>query len=238
LDEHPELLRLVPKRWRGNPVVLAALTGVGVLLAGCSRDRITAADSRIAPVFIHGEGRGAFGCKAVNPPVFLSEGEARQVIAEEAKRGGIDFAPDRTMLDDVLMPAWDLATQNGKTQERPLVLDGEDRGRKIAYEFVSTEDLRVWQEPHRSTAYSYDTAKSARELRDRIAESRTEESVAVFYDPLVRPTIPRDPSGKADWANYRRDEGPARQEARENSKEQLRAQVRDFIKWLKAQGVI
>jgi hypothetical protein len=95
LEEHPELLHLVPRRWHGNPTVIAALAGVCVLVSGCRQSAAKPAASRVAPLFQHGDGRGSFGCRAVNPPVFLSESEARQVIMDEAKRAGINFAPYR-----------------------------------------------------------------------------------------------------------------------------------------------
>jgi len=50
--------------------------------------------SLVAPIFRHGAGHGSFGCKAVNPPVFLSEDEARQVIIEEGETGGLSFTLD------------------------------------------------------------------------------------------------------------------------------------------------
>ena len=40
----------------------------------------------VAPVFIHGEGRGALGCVVVSPPVFLSEAEALEVLAHVGLR--------------------------------------------------------------------------------------------------------------------------------------------------------
>ena len=35
LNTHPELLRLVPARWKSNPVVLSALGAVSAMLIGC-----------------------------------------------------------------------------------------------------------------------------------------------------------------------------------------------------------
>ena len=37
----------------------------------------------VAPIFQHGEGRGATGCIVMSPPVFLSEEEALLVVREE-----------------------------------------------------------------------------------------------------------------------------------------------------------
>lgn len=35
LESHPELLKLIPKRWQRNPVVLTALAGLAVMISGC-----------------------------------------------------------------------------------------------------------------------------------------------------------------------------------------------------------
>ena len=39
LNTHPELLRFVPTRWKRSPVVMTALAGVCVILAGCDANR-------------------------------------------------------------------------------------------------------------------------------------------------------------------------------------------------------
>src|ERR1035438_3198523 len=87
LAEHLELLSIVPERWKSNPLVLRVLASVVSLTfaAEAAHAQTPApAASHVAPLFIHGEGRGAFGCVATNPPIFLSEDEAKQVIREEA----------------------------------------------------------------------------------------------------------------------------------------------------------
>ena len=45
----------------------------------------------VAPVFLHGEGRGATGCIVVSPPAFLSEEEALQVIREQLNAAGVEL---------------------------------------------------------------------------------------------------------------------------------------------------
>ena len=73
LEQHPELLSLVPERWRQNALV------VGVLAAqnsASAQQRAPGPPSRVAPIFSHGEGRGAFGCLAVAAPVFLAEDQS------------------------------------------------------------------------------------------------------------------------------------------------------------------
>ena len=57
----------------------------------------------MAPVFIHGEGTGAYGCIAVTAPFFLSEEEAWEIIKSEAESyKGITFARNTPpVLEDV-----------------------------------------------------------------------------------------------------------------------------------------
>ncbi|XHR27970.1 MAG: hypothetical protein ACFUZC_18825 [Chthoniobacteraceae bacterium] len=59
---------------------------------------------RVAPLFAHGKGQGAFGCVVVTPPVFLTEAEAREVIEEEAKKAGVDFTERGHKLSKVPVP--------------------------------------------------------------------------------------------------------------------------------------
>jgi len=75
------LLSRVPERWRQNALVVGVLGGVvGLVLAAqnsaSAQQRAPGPPSRVAPIFSHGEGRGAFGCLAVAAPVFLAEDQS------------------------------------------------------------------------------------------------------------------------------------------------------------------
>jgi hypothetical protein len=267
LDEHPELLALVPKRWRANPAVLTALASLCLLV---SSHRSSAADqaapSKVAPIFLHGDGRGSLGCIAVNPPVFLSEAEARTIIVEEAKRAGIGFTADGRVLEGIAVPITDdngrirddgeIADANGSgavsevtpsgeihfstrpekgaVRVMPLTLDGADNQRKVYYEFVSESDYRDWKRKGGpiSTARSYNTLDTAKVLRTGLEKAQHTGAYAVFYDPCV------------GWRNARKKLGNQATHdaitaaAKDLSHEELRRQVQDFIKWLKAEGVI
>ena len=252
LDEHPELLMLVPNRWRGNTTVLTALAGVAFLISGCGRDDKAASDvstpavtSQVAPIFQHGDGRGSFGCVAVNPPVILSEDEAREIIEKEAKKEGINFVREVTLLPKVSVPVtypWEEDIEPGKSSVNPkfhskqLKVDGTDRKHNISYEFISTQDFMDWQGENLrcSTVTHYDTLSAAKLLNEGLSQAKLTDKYAVFYDPMSRPPkieYPRDDKNKIDWK--------ARKAlTEETAKEELRKQVRDFIKWLKAEGVI
>ncbi|MDO8586682.1 MAG: hypothetical protein Q7T82_06535 [Armatimonadota bacterium] len=251
MDEHPELLLLVPKRWRGNPVVIAALTGVCLLVSGCrSGNKSTGVVSRIAPIFAHGAGRGSFGCRVMNPPVFLSEDEARQVVIQEAKKAGISFRRGGHSLSSVSVPVTDPWSGRGrragiwsilparKWRWSKLDLDGTDRKRKISFEYVSSSDFDGWRNAHITgpSVYTYDLVGTARMLRKGLSHAGPPGNYGVFYDPVRQPKGP--PRSVANYQAYQKDRGLREADARKAAKDDLRKQVRGFIKWLKAQGVV
>jgi len=225
LDEHPEVLRLVPQRWRANPVVLAALSGLVTLAAGCKQAaaQSTQAVGVVAPIFIHGEGRGTFGCEAVNPPVFLSEAEAFEVIYEEAKKAGITFAKGGPELGDIEKAVHAYPKPDQKVK---LKADGADKKRSISFVFVSQQDASNWNPPSNSSIDRYDAKKDAQSLAKEIKAAYLAENVGVFYEPFAQA---KSPTG--DWQQVEK-------KTKEIDKAELRKQVKDFIQWLKAQKVI
>lgn len=261
LQDHPELLRWVPQRWRNNGLVLRVLGMVLPLLiarqslAGGTGD-IPPATLRVAPLFIHGDGRGSFGCVAVNPPVFLSEDEARQVIQDEVKAAGITFEPDALTLQDVSLPVTDEfgfldERESGrqkdpeepapKTRSGDLVLDGFDPARNIAYEFVSRQDFDAWenQDPRMwCSVSSYDLKDTANTLAGSLAGAKGNSVVALFYEPgasAPEMAYPNNGATDDDWKTWRQLRDKTTKELGEK---ELRQQVRDFLEWLKAQGII
>lgn len=254
LDEHPELLRIIPERWQRNPVVLTAMAGLCLLILS-SKDLEAApwkSASKVAPIFKHGNGYGDFGCVAVNPPVFLSEAEARQVIVEEGKKAGLTFTLNAPQLRSVRTPMTEMygscSYKSGtrdpkfKTCVRPLKLDGTDKKRRISFEYVSQTDFDAWKKKEGilGSAYSYDILEAAKSLRDGLVKVGPKGAYAVFYDPLSHPgSVKLSYSDKSltnkDWAaeRVRRDK-----EAKNTARQELRKQVKDFIVWLKSQGVI
>jgi len=217
LDDHPELLRQLPRRWRRHALLLAAVTAAGALAAGC-RAQVAAveaqpagtpappppAPSRVAPVFPHGDGHGFFGGKPA-PTYFLTEEEARQVVVEEGKRAGIDFAADGLALPDIALPVTYRQDPGGPeqpadTRHGPLVLDGADAKRQIAYEYVSQGDFAAWEgksEIH-STAWEENLQAAAKGLRDGLAAAKPAGAFGVFYDPIVKSLPEQEPGMPAD----------------------------------------
>jgi hypothetical protein len=98
LLEHPELLRLVPKRWQNHPIVIALL-GIMVLLsascqhAGSNGNPSKSHASHVAPIFRAEDERMKGECTYC-----LSEGEAINEIMKIAKKYGLNFSHDTTSI--------------------------------------------------------------------------------------------------------------------------------------------
>ncbi len=217
---------------------------------------INATSLRVAPLFIHGDGRGSFGCVAVNPPVFLSEDEARQVVQDEAMAAGIAFEPDALTLKEVSLPVTDQfgflkKRESGKqedtgktapkTKTGDLVLDGFDSARNIAYEFVSRTDFNAWENQDRKmwcSASSYDLKDTANTLANGLAGSKGRSVVAIFYEPGAKAPEMAYPDNEATAEDRRAHWQQLKQAGKELGVQELREQVRDFLEWLKAQGII
>lgn len=247
---NPQLLSYIPRRWAKNPYVLTALSLVmaaGLTACGSaqesesdfsfpspavsdspSTDSVDNAQSESdtldIPIFAHGTGRGGYGCESVAPPVFLSEEEAMQVIAEECAAQGIDISGTKTISGT--FPATSLVPGNdtGDTYTGSLTLDGYSEDLDLGIEFVSSEDILDWEAPSgmHATVDDFRLKDTAQRLSDAT------DRVAVFYDPTA--------------SNYEDFTGSNEESYVENGKAQsleaLREQVRDFLQWLKAQGVI
>ena len=267
---HPELLRIVPRRWANNPVVLTALglvlsaglTACGTTSQSASPDNLSPAaseetaassvptshqspssvasaeeaakaspnspDTLDIPVFAHGTGRGSYGCESVAPPVFLSEEEAMQVIQEECAAQGIDISGEKTISGTFpatsTLPEGISGIDSDKTYTGELTLDGYSEDLGIGVEFVSTDDIIDWHvdtEMH-ATVDEYDLKGTAQRLVD------CTDNVAVFYDPTADDYRAFTGSNEESYV----------ESSKEKSLEELREQVRDFLQWLKAQGVI
>lgn len=158
----PALLqRHLPPAWRH----LAGVGGLVAFFLGAEALAVepppaagpASAATMVAPLFRHGQGRGAFGCVAVSPPVFLSEEEAMTVIAEELGRSGVVLSQRAVVWDDVAIPRREtvhtIPRGTPADQERvkavvtsepvdpqPPSIDAVDPARHIAVEFVSRDD--------------------------------------------------------------------------------------------------
>lgn len=245
---HPELLEShLPPAWSRRADIAAA---VALLLAanGCTKDRPVGSPESgarrqpaiAAPVFEHGEGRGVTGCVVVAAPVFLSEEEALQVVTEQLRYAGIEVAGTNVEMTSVRV---EQAMRRGVNARRaqgagtikPLEVDGLIGDGTMAFEFVSESDYFNFgglRSP--STVQSYNLKTVAESLARRVADRGENVYFGTFYDPVQA----------IDLSTEMRRDNPEKwwrektTTAKEESKRLLRAQVADFVNWLKAQGAI
>lgn len=249
--DNPEILKLVPERWRNNAYVGVALSTLLMLtLTACESEGTSAGASSekaaVAPIFEHGSGRGSFGCVSVSPPSFLSEEEAFQVIQEEAKGYGITFKRDGLELTNVKLPEtkYYLKPENGDKNYKSdggvinskrtgdLRLDGYDAEKKVAFEFVSKVDYDSWKvkEGIASSVEDYDFITTARLLKDGLNKKNGDTSIGIFYNPMTMMSW-EEIKGEQDFKI-------AEEKTKNLAREELRKQVKDFLEWLIAQGII
>ncbi|MBQ7921618.1 MAG: hypothetical protein IJ325_03455 [Clostridia bacterium] len=191
----------------------------------------------VIPLFVHGEGRGSYGCVSIAPPVYLSEDEAAQVIRETALEYGLDFS-DRGNVYGEELPYTNIFPGGDKepgTYEGELPLDGYDAEKQIGFVYVSKNDVVSWhkQGEMMASVESYDMQGTAERL------TRTLTDTAVFYDPgsdfNTFMELQNSAGENADWQELS-EEYEAMEKAR--MLEDLRAQVVDFMEWLKGEGII
>jgi hypothetical protein len=232
---NPAILKTLPKRWNARPAVCVALSlTLTAGLFGCKGNQPQTTSSLSIPVFEHGEGTSSFGCVSVAPPVFLSEEEALQVIREEAEAKGVHFNDTKSVTgNDFPAPYLYYADENKPaTWEGTLELDGYDAALGIGFEFVSREDVIEWAAESKNQV-SVDTY----EMKDTAGRlAKVVEDTAVFYDPA-------QDFNTFDMSKMQSDDFDEYREAYEKDQKakmiaELREQVRDFLAWLAAQGVI
>lgn len=244
LRDHPELLEFVPERWRHNGLVLAVLGGVVSLILACqaqaagqqaaaapgaTADEVPVASRPVIdvvqvpmPAFIGlhtvpivSTSQGAFGCMAINPPMYLTEADARQVLQDEAKRApwkptsGALTVRAVTYADVGKYPScWYLNSRKQNPAPGSDVKGGAATGRQRELGCISGL------------------------IRG------SEAAVGVFYEPGVKATAWQPPESGTKIKSGAADSKAADRLDNSPESEQLRRQVRDFIQWLKAQGVI
>ena len=222
---------------------------------------------KVAPIFAHGEGSGAIGCIVLSPPVFLPEDEALKIISDMLKAQGIVLSSvdcptikwSKTCYDDMLLGnlnVKDCVAEIGMYMCNPKL--------NLAVKYVSDRDYDKIMPPPtmRTTVSRYNTKQAAMLLQEEL--SRQEKVYAgVFYDPMppqqkqsYDDTLEgtrlshKDPKTGEDviyelrgrrWEKAEESvEKPpkARSPEEEISREQLTAQVNDFINWLKKEQII
>ena len=191
----------------------------------------------LMPVAVAGEGRGAFGCISVNPPVMLSECEALDIIEREFAKRGIKLK-DGPELDGV-----DLPSRPG--QRRPVMLDLGNAEGDVLVEFISLGDEKRWSDPPSKDRFTWSSVKewdlrAVAERARKVLAARTEGrpvTVGVLYDPTVY--MPRESGAqhRAESPKEREERRNARRAAgRALAEKQLLAQLEGLFDHLAKQG--
>ena len=237
--EDPDLLKkYMPPLWQRN----AQVAGLATLfmVASCQANKSIlksdlASDEAaiVAPIFEYGDGRGSVGCEVINPPVFLSEEEALQVIGEELTKSGFKLNQTNVSLDNLTIyhgtrVEWsdDYRSRTyHKGDLKPLNVDFYDKDQKVAIEFVSMSDNQDFGIIGNdfSSVQSYNFKSMADSLAEEVKIRGKGVYFGSFYDPVA------DAIDDDYWHSGLKGDV---------SKQYLRSQVKDFIDWLKAQGVM
>lgn len=169
------------------------------------------ASTVVAPLLaeaLEHDGRGSFGCMAVNPPTFLSEDEAVELIRSELAIAGLALEYE-VVLNDVPVPnsASRIVTETKKNadgsesfsmrprrpdEEMPLIKGPYDFDlaapkRGIYIEYLSARDHDKWAGYPCSTARSYDFPKLARTIAGAWEKRKADKPavIGIFFDPLA-----------------------------------------------------
>ena len=196
LNDHTLLEKHLPPAWKS----CAEMAGVVTLFlaanncAGFSQDHMkgtTGKPAVVAPIFVHGEGRGAVGCVVVNPPVFLSEQDAMQVIREQLRKAGVALSATHVPLKDVMIPQfrqqWSQADLQPKTaptgKTKVLTLSALDQRRRVGVEFVSEENyFDLGGEQSASTVQGFDFKQIAADVDKSVGKSQN-----LYFGAFYRP---------------------------------------------------
>lgn len=261
LDARPDLLHAMPKRWQSQAAIVAALAACGTISAAYLYAQDQPAPSHVAPMFQQGIGRAVYGTSFVGGLAFLGEDEARQIIGEEAKKAGIEFAAATDPLSDISIRVFDAGggmepdgsvkkyfapAPRGMKIERQastltftLTPDGTDSRRKITYLFISRTDYdKVWapyspQHRHFGGVTGESMLATAQVIQEGLEAKKPVGTCVVFYDPSIGVT-----DAGQNTMQKPANEKSAEEDALVISRYLLRRQVRDFVEWAKAQGVI
>ncbi len=239
----PELLRRhTPPAWKKSAQMTAALS---IMLAtACAEDGTPQKQSdKVAPLFNHGSGRASGGGVAIVEHKFISEDEARRIIAEELQKAGVTPTGQQVEFKEVSIKYKNKTPGRGgpvtENRETPLKMDLVDPVRKIAVEFVSPGDsAALGGTTIDGTLVTDDIIGVAKSLGDQIRKSpkRPDLYYGIFYDPCVVDNAPRMVTRQAPAPG--KVATPATTAPATAPQDLLRAQVKDFIEWLKGQGAI
>jgi hypothetical protein len=266
MDPKP-VTNVPPPAYPTRREVLAGVVSFAVvgLTEGFASAEADAKGITVAPIFQHGEGRGAGGCVVVSPPVFLSEEESMQIVKEELAKHGVQLAAGRVLKDLTIAPRrWQqiegdeksLKSIQDKAHTAPMRVTGMDEKKAIAIVFICMDDYKklggldshsvdiVDREGHSSgfmmsSVSEYDLKDAAQYVATEIRQkTRQRLYVGVLYDPITRMAWRRTAEPSQSLEERRSARKKARDSAAAESKRLVRQQAQDFAAWLKTQKAI
>ena len=229
-----------------------------------SVQRATAAVAPLLDEALRRDGRGSFGCVAVNPPSFLSEDEALELIGAELKavglnvKEGVPLAGTGTLKNQRLnMRSFKSFKEEQESRDKPVTdddvelaehdFDLGDTNRAIYVEYLSHGDYSRLTPPSMSTASYMDFPALAKRVSTALQKSKPERPAVfgVFFDPLAhRERHGADTAGLSPEMQrlVRGEEARAETSGEKNvnasAKDKLRQQVQYFIAYLRQQGTL
>ena len=240
-----------------SPAVAQAPGRPGTVTPDAAAQKVQQASAVVAPILadaLEHDGRGSFGCVAINPPTFLPEDEALDLIQAELRAAGlqpVEFVP----MAGVLSPAGAKAgaEQSAGAFERrmsPRLAPGTytfacaDTNRAVYVEYLSRRKFLEWSGPSMSTADSYNFPELARQVAGSLGQTRVPQRTVfgVFFDPLAHPggrSPEADGLTNEQWSLVSEEFSRARHaSAEEMAKRKLQKQVQHFIDYLRQQGIV
>ncbi len=194
------------------------------------------------------DGRGGFGCVVVDPPEFLSEEEALDIIRKRLSAAGLLLAPRGGALRDLRRPIttyqYDPRLRGRTTSPAPFALDGATADGRVVFEYVSFKDFKSWMDDKGpgGTVIGVDLSGTACRLAAEMANARASQRrwAGVFFDPMVSPdrdAAPRpvNDAGEAAWKDYGR---KVKNDFRARAAARLELQVDAFLQYLRREGVL
>lgn len=204
---------------------------------------------RVAPVFCRGDGIGVVGCIITAPPTFISENSARCIIEEEFARENIFFNINDAKIqgekqyavysygfEDNFEIGLGKKFYNENTDIiKPLIIDGFNKELNLGYVFISANDFEDMTIPGtRGSFMLWNTRELAMYMQDRL-ERMNKANMAIFYDPVSSANT----GGIAVNVMTLGTVGLVSEKlASMKSKELLRQQVQDFLRWAKQEGIL
>ncbi len=224
-------IKSAPAKWRKNPVVWAALVSLVLSNQSCDTGKLSRTKYElikfsikndginnekniitdttfIAPIFKHGSGVGSFGCIIVNPPVFLNENDAKEIVINEFRKNDIFF---------------NSSVQPKSSAVQKISFDGYNEELNLAFCFISYKKYSSvsYYESDDISAYSYDLLSTAARI-NLLLENYKDINAVVFYDPVASVEYKSSSSFEKRKQNQLK-----------KSKELLEEQVDEAIVWLK-----